>query len=98
MQAAWFEDQAPRCGYCRSGQIMQAAALLGESPDPMDEEIAASMAENLCRRMAYIRIKKAIRLPGRSGVGNVLWSEPLGPFAALPDLWRCRCCDSGASI
>ena len=62
IQRAWIEAQAPQCGYCQSGQIMQAAALLSESPQPSDAEIAASMAGNLCRCMAYVRIKKAIQL------------------------------------
>lgn len=62
IQSAWIEAQAPQCGYCQSGQIMQAAALLSESPDPTDEEISAGMAGNLCRCMAYVRIRKAIKL------------------------------------
>ncbi|MBX5088333.1 (2Fe-2S)-binding protein [Rhizobium lentis] len=66
IQAAWIEAQAPQCGYCQSGQIMQAAALLGESPDPTDEEISASMAGNLCRCMAYIRIRAAIKLAAKA--------------------------------
>lgn len=67
VQTAWIEAQAPQCGYCQSGQIMQAAALLSESPDPTDEEITASMAGNLCRCMAYIRIRKAIKLAAQAG-------------------------------
>lgn len=66
IQAAWIEAQAPQCGYCQSGQIMQAAALLNESPDPTDEEITASMVGNLCRCMAYIRIRKAIKLAAQA--------------------------------
>jgi isoquinoline 1-oxidoreductase subunit alpha len=66
VQAAWIEAQAPQCGYCQSGQIMQAVALLGESPEPTDEEITAAMAGNLCRCMAYIRIRKAIHLAART--------------------------------
>lgn len=62
IQAAWIEAQAPQCGYCQSGQIMQAAALLSESPDPTDTEINAGMVGNLCRCMAYIRIRKAIKI------------------------------------
>ncbi len=62
LQVAWIETQAPQCGYCQSGQIMQAAALLKAKPKPTDAEIEAAMAGNLCRCMAYVRIKKAIKL------------------------------------
>lgn len=66
VQSAWIEAQAPQCGYCQSGQIMQAAALLSESPEPTDEEINAGMAGNLCRCMAYVRIRKAIKIAAAS--------------------------------
>ena len=62
VQKAWIEAQAPQCGYCQSGQIMQAAALLQHTPRPTDAEIEAAMEGNLCRCMAYIRIKQAIKL------------------------------------
>jgi len=62
VQAAWIEAQAPQCGYCQSGQIMRAAALLKETPNPTDAQIDAAMEGNLCRCMAYIRIKRAIKL------------------------------------
>jgi isoquinoline 1-oxidoreductase alpha subunit len=62
VQKAWIEAQAPQCGYCQSGQIMQAAALLQHTPRPTDAEIEAAMEGNLCRCMAYIRIKRAIKL------------------------------------
>ena len=62
LQKAWIETQAPQCGYCPSGQIMQAAALLRTRPKPTDADIDAAMAGNLCRCMAYVRIKKAIKL------------------------------------
>jgi isoquinoline 1-oxidoreductase alpha subunit len=62
LQQAWIETQAPQCGYCQSGQIMQAAALLKATPKPTDAEIDAAMSGNLCRCMAYVRIKKAIKL------------------------------------
>jgi len=71
VQAAWIEAQAPQCGYCQSGQIMQAVALLSESPEPTDEEISAGMAGNLCRCMAYVRIRKAIKLAAAARIeGN----------------------------
>ena len=64
LQKAWVEAQAPQCGYCQSGQIMQAAALLKSNPHPSDADIDAAMNGNLCRCMAYVRIKKAIKLAG----------------------------------
>lgn len=67
LQKAWIETQAPQCGYCQSGQIMQAAALLKATPHPTDAQIDAAMTGNLCRCMAYIRIKKAIKLAASQG-------------------------------
>lgn len=61
LQRAWVAEQVPQCGYCQSGQIMQAAALLNANPDPSDADIVDSMRGNICRCMAYIRIKKAIK-------------------------------------
>ena len=70
VQAAWIEAQVAQCGYCQSGQIMQAAALLAETPDPTDAEIDAAMAGNLCRCGAYPRIRAAIRAAaGRGAAG-----------------------------
>ena len=68
VQKAWIEAQAPQCGYCQSGQIMRAAALLKETPKPTDAQIDAAMEGNLCRCMAYIRIKRAIKLAAATGV------------------------------
>ena len=62
LQTAWIETQAPQCGYCQSGQIMQAAALLKANAQPTDADIDAAMNGNLCRCMAYVRIKRAIKL------------------------------------
>ena len=62
VQKAWQELQVPQCGYCQSGQIMQAAALLKSKPHPTDAEIDGAMNGNLCRCMAYVRIKQAIKL------------------------------------
>ena len=62
LQQAWVEAQTPQCGYCQSGQIMQAASLLAYNADPSDAEIESAMNGNLCRCMAYVRIKKAIKL------------------------------------
>ncbi|MEQ9462508.1 MAG: (2Fe-2S)-binding protein [Haliea sp.] len=61
LQQAWIDAQAPQCGYCQSGQIMQAASLLARNPNPDDEQIRQAMNGNLCRCMAYLRIHKAIR-------------------------------------
>ncbi len=61
LQRAWIAEQVPQCGYCQSGQIMQAAALLARNPNPSDEEIVEQMNGNLCRCMAYVRITQAVR-------------------------------------
>ena len=60
LQAAWHEFSVPQCGYCQSGQIMSAAALLANNPDPTEADVDAAMAGNLCRCGCYPRIKKAI--------------------------------------
>ena len=62
LQTAWIDLQVPQCGYCQSGQIMQAASLLKDYPNPTDEDINAVMAGNLCRCMTYVRIRSAIKL------------------------------------
>ena len=61
LQKAWVDLQVPQCGYCQSGQIMQAAALLKDFPTPSDRDIDAVMTGNLCRCMTYARIRKAIK-------------------------------------
>jgi isoquinoline 1-oxidoreductase subunit alpha len=60
IQAAWHDAQVAQCGYCQSGQILQAAALLAENPDPTDADIDAAMEGNLCRCGTYPRIRAAI--------------------------------------
>ena len=60
VQRAWIAEQVPQCGYCQSGQIMQAAALLAEKTHPTDEQIDEAMAGNLCRCGTYQRIRRAI--------------------------------------
>jgi len=65
-QKAWIAEQVPQCGYCQSGQIMQAAALLARNPVPSDAEIMRAMEGNLCRCGTYQRIKRAIRLASGS--------------------------------
>ncbi|HMN45296.1 MAG TPA: (2Fe-2S)-binding protein [Povalibacter sp.] len=60
VQKAWIEFDVPQCGYCQSGQIMSAAALLAKTPAPTDGDIDTAMAGNLCRCGTYVRIRKAI--------------------------------------
>lgn len=61
VQKAWLEHDVPQCGYCQSGQIMTAAALLKNNPNPTDKDIDAAMNGNICRCGTYIRIKQAIK-------------------------------------
>jgi len=61
LQQAWIDEQVPQCGYCQSGQLMSAVALLRDSPNPSDAEIDAAMSGNICRCGAYGRIRKAIK-------------------------------------
>lgn len=60
LQVAWIEEQVPQCGYCQSGQIMAAAALLADTPKPTDADIDAAMSGNICRCGTYQRIRKAV--------------------------------------
>lgn len=60
LQKAWIEIDVPQCGYCHSGQLMSAAVLLKETPNPTDADIDAAMAGNICRCGTYPRIRKAI--------------------------------------
>ena len=61
VKQAWIDIQVPQCGYCQSGQIMSAVALVDSNPDPDDQEIIQAMEGNLCRCGTYTRIKTAIR-------------------------------------
>ncbi len=61
LQVAWIAEQVPQCGYCQSGQIMQAAALLAKTPNPTNDEIVEAMSGNICRCATYVRIKRAIK-------------------------------------
>jgi isoquinoline 1-oxidoreductase alpha subunit len=61
VQKAWADLQVPQCGYCQSGQIMQAVSLINDFPTPTDRDIDAVMAGNLCRCMTYVRIRDAIK-------------------------------------
>ena len=61
VQEAWDELQVPQCGYCQSGQVMSAVALLEQNPNPTDDDIDAAMAGNVCRCATYVRIRNAIK-------------------------------------
>ena len=67
VQLAWIADEVPQCGYCQSGQIMAAAALLKQNPHPTDNEINAAMAGILCRCGTYARIRRAIHCASMEG-------------------------------
>jgi aerobic-type carbon monoxide dehydrogenase small subunit (CoxS/CutS family) len=74
VQQAWLEIDVPQCGYCQSGQIMSAAALLGKNANPSDADIDAAMAGNLCRCGTYPRIRRAIHRAAeltRAGAGAI---------------------------
>lgn len=62
VQRAWIAEQVPQCGYCQSGQIMQAAAFLAKTPHPAREQIDEAMSGNICRCATYQRIRRAIQL------------------------------------
>ena len=69
IQRAWIAEEVAQCGYCQSGQIMSAAALLGRAPDPSDADIDAAMAGNICRCGTYQRIRRAIHRAARIAGG-----------------------------
>ncbi|MEY8020171.1 (2Fe-2S)-binding protein [Muriicola sp. SD30] len=66
VQQAWLEHDVPQCGYCQAGQIMSAAALLKNNPNPSDQDIDAAMDGNICRCGTYVRIKQAIKTAANS--------------------------------
>ena len=66
LQIAWIAEQVPQCGYCQSGQIMSAAALLAKKPRPSDEDIDAAMSGNICRCGTYQRLRRAIHSAARN--------------------------------
>lgn len=66
VQKAWIEEDVPQCGYCQSGQIMSAAALLSKNSKPTDADIDAAMSGNICRCGTYVRIRKAIHRAAKS--------------------------------
>jgi aerobic-type carbon monoxide dehydrogenase small subunit (CoxS/CutS family) len=85
VQRAWIEMDVPQCGYCQSGQIMAAAALLAKNPHPSDPEIDQGMAGNLCRCGTYLRIRQAIHEAARFGrePGAERLSRPPGKDKAV---------------
>jgi isoquinoline 1-oxidoreductase alpha subunit len=66
VQKAWLDLEVVQCGYCQSGQIMSAAALIAATPDPDDSDINAAMSGNICRCGTYVRIREAIKLAAKS--------------------------------
>ena len=66
IQQAWIALEVPQCGYCQSGQIMSATALLNRTPNPDDSDIDAAMAGNICRCGTYVRIRQAIKNAAKS--------------------------------
>jgi isoquinoline 1-oxidoreductase alpha subunit len=66
IQKAWLEHDVPQCGYCQSGQIMSASALLADKPHPSDQDIDDAMSGNICRCGTYMRIREAIKLAAQS--------------------------------
>lgn len=67
VQQAWLEHDVPQCGYCQAGQMMSAAALLKDNPNPSDEDIDSMMNGNICRCGTYTRIKAAIKTAAKIG-------------------------------
>jgi isoquinoline 1-oxidoreductase alpha subunit len=72
VQQAWLDEQVPQCGYCQSGQIMSAVALLSGNPDPSDAEINNAMNGNICRCGTYQRVRRAIRRVAQHSAVNDL--------------------------
>ena len=73
LQQAWIDHQVPQCGYCQSGQLMSASALLADNPNPSDADIDAAMSGNICRCGMYGRIREAIKAAGVASASD----EPL---------------------
>ena len=70
VQQAWIAEDVPQCGYCQSGQIMQAAALLAKTPKPSEQQILDAMSGNLCRCGTYHRIRRAVARAASAGGGR----------------------------
>ena len=78
LQTAWIKHQVPQCGYCQSGQLMSAAALLASNANPSDDDIDAAMAGNICRCGMYGRIKSAIKTAASANYYNAMPQEVSG--------------------
>jgi isoquinoline 1-oxidoreductase alpha subunit len=76
VQQAWIDEQVPQCGYCQSGQIMSAVALLAETSSPNDEDIDRAMSGNVCRCGTYPRIRKGIKRAAAMLAGEAIREEP----------------------
>src|SRR5208282_2564674 len=76
LQRAWIELDVPQCGYCQSGQLMTAAALLNINPAPTDADIDAAMAGNICRCGTYRRIRQAVHRAAQTMMGERAPSDP----------------------
>ena len=83
IQEAWLEVDVVQCGYCQSGQIMSAAALLARAPNPTDSDIDAAMAGNICRCGTYVRIRAAIK-QAATGKAEVLQTIAPGAASGAP--------------
>ncbi len=70
LQQAWIAEDVPQCGYCQTGQIMAAAALLAKNPQPSEEDITSAMTGNICRCGTYDRIRRAIHRAANAGGGR----------------------------
>jgi len=76
VQQAWIAEQVPQCGYCQSGQIMSAVALLRDNPNPNDSEIDAAMRGNVCRCGTYPRVRRAIKRVAAAQTSGVQTYQP----------------------
>jgi len=81
VQQAWLETEVVQCGYCQSGQIMAATALLTSTPEPSDADIDAAMAGNICRCGTYVRIRAAIKQAATNRL-QIMQTLPLAPREA----------------
>jgi len=75
VQQAWIDEQVPQCGYCQPGQIMSAASLLAQKPNPTDADIDEAMAGNICRCATYFRIRKAIHRAAQNAPAAITAQE-----------------------
>lgn len=79
LQQAWIENNVPQCGYCQSGQIMSAVALLNKNPDPSEDDIKTALAGNICRCGTYSRILKAVKQAANTAPEQALFYDASQP-------------------